>query len=238
MRAPGRDAKRAPKRAPKKDGKPARPAGGARTPEGFVPKGNDRYDRHDTYYRQAKKEGFVARSVYKLDEIDDKFHLLKSGDVVLDLGCAPGSWLQYASDRVGLKGHVVGIDLLPVRVALGAHVRILQGDAFETSIDVLRGDVVKKFDVVLSDMAPNTTGIRAVDQARSYALCERALEVARAALRPGGHFCVKVFEGAEQKAFLASLKAVFAQVDIYRPKSTRQSSIEVYVVGRKKKAGS
>jgi 23S rRNA (uridine2552-2'-O)-methyltransferase len=213
-----------------------RPSDGPRRPDGFVQKGNARYDRHDTYYRQAKKEGYVARSIYKLDEIDAKFHLLRAGDFVLDLGCAPGSWLQYAADKVGHKGHVVGIDLLPAKIALGPHVRILQGDAFDTSIEELTGDVKRRFDVVLSDMAPNTTGIKAVDQARSLALCEHALEVAKTALKDGGGFCVKIFEGGEQKAFINACREVFASVDVYRPKSTRVGSIETYVVGRKKKA--
>ena len=211
--------------------------GEPRRTDGFLEKGNARYDRHDTYYRQAKKEGYVARSIYKLDEIDAKFHLIRSGDVVLDLGCAPGSWLQYAAERVGARGRVIGIDLLPAKVALGPHVRVLQGDAFDTPVEVLTGDTTTRFDVVLSDMAPNTTGIKAVDQARSLALCEHALEVARAALKPGGSFCVKIFEGGDQKAYVNAVKDVFAQVDIYRPKSTRVGSIETYVVGRKKKAG-
>jgi 23S rRNA (uridine2552-2'-O)-methyltransferase len=208
---------------------------GGRRPDGFLQKGSARYDRHDNYYRKAKKEGFVARSVYKLDEIDAKFHLLRAGDVVLDLGCAPGSWLQYAAERVGAKGHVVGIDLLPAKVALGPHVRTLQGDAFDTPVEVLLGDAHKRFDVVLSDMAPNTTGIKAVDQARSLALCEHALEVARRALKDGGGFCVKIFEGGDQKQYIEAVRALFQQVDIFRPKSTRVGSIETYVVGRKKK---
>jgi 23S rRNA (uridine2552-2'-O)-methyltransferase len=206
-----------------------------RGPDGFVQKGNARYDRHDAFYKKAKKEGFVARSVYKLDEIDAKFHLLRPGDFVLDLGCAPGSWLQYAADRVGHKGGVVGIDLLATKIALGPHVRVLRGDAFDTPIEALTGDSTRRFDVVLSDMAPNTTGIKTVDQARSMALCEHALEVARRTLRIGGNFCVKIFEGGDQRAFITAVREVFSSVDIYRPKSTRVGSIETYVIGRKKK---
>jgi 23S rRNA (uridine2552-2'-O)-methyltransferase len=202
----------------------------------FVPKGNDRYDRHDHYYREAKKAGFVARSIFKLDEIDAKFHLIRKGDVVLDLGCAPGSWLQYASAHVGETGKVVGIDLLPAKVNLPAHVRVLQGDAFHTPIEELVVAPGKMFDVVMSDMAPNTTGIKTVDQARSLALCEHALEVARTALRTGGSFVAKIFEGQDQKAYLAAVKQTFGEVDVYRPKSTREGSIETYVVARKKRA--
>jgi 23S rRNA (uridine2552-2'-O)-methyltransferase len=202
---------------------------------GFVPKGNERYDRHDHYYREAKREGFVARSIYKLEEIDAKFHLIKKGDSVLDLGCAPGSWLQYATERVGDHGSCVGIDLLPTKVNLPARTRIILGDAFDTPIEDLLAQPGRFFDVVLSDMAPNTTGVRSVDQARSFALCERALEVARVALRAGGSFVAKIFEGQDQKAFLAAVKVVFTDVDVYRPKSTRDGSKETYVVGRKKK---
>jgi 23S rRNA (uridine2552-2'-O)-methyltransferase len=215
-------------------GKSAGKGGGGKK-GGFVPKGNARYDRHDHYYREAKKEGFVARSIYKLDEIDAKFRLIKKGDAVLDLGCAPGSWLQYATERVGERGAVVGIDLLPSKVNLPANVRVMEGDAFETPIAQLQVTPGRLFDVVLSDMAPNTTGIRTVDQSRSLALCERALEVAQAALRAGGAFVAKIFEGQDQRAYLDAVKKVFQDVDVYRPKSTRQGSIEVYVVGRNKR---
>lgn len=208
--------------------------GGARRPDGFVPRGNARYDRHDAYYRQAKKEGYAARSIYKLEELDHEFHLIKPPDRVLDLGCAPGSWLQYVDSKLK-SGTAVGIDLLPVKAGLSGRVRVLQGDAFETSIEELSGTPpghpLRLFDVVLSDMAPNTTGIRAVDQARSLALCERALEVAERALAPGGRMAVKILEGGDMKAFIEACKKVFAIVKIKRPRSTRVGSTETFVVG-------
>jgi 23S rRNA (uridine2552-2'-O)-methyltransferase len=190
---------------------------------GFISKGNARYDRHDTYYRQAKKEGFAARSIYKLEEIDDEMHLFKAHDRVLDLGTAPGSWMQYVDKRAK---SAVGIDLLPVKVAFSAKVTILQGDAFETKLEDMG-----PFDVVLSDMAPNTTGIRSVDQARSLALCERALEVAERSLKKGGRFCVKILEGGEIKQYVDHCKRVFETVKIKRPKSTREGSTETYIIG-------
>lgn len=207
---------------------------GPRRPDGFIPKGNSRYHRHDALYRKAKKEGYAARSVYKLEEIDRELKLLRPRDRVLDLGCAPGSWLQYVDERV-THGAAVGIDLLPTRIAFSAKVRVLQGDAFETSLEELTGTApgapLRLFDVVLSDMAPNTTGIKAVDQARSLALCERALEVAERSLVPGGRMCVKIFEGGDMKQFLDACRQVFAAVKVKRPKGTRAGSVETYVIG-------
>jgi 23S rRNA (uridine2552-2'-O)-methyltransferase len=205
----------------------------------FIDKGNSRYDRHDPYYQKAKKEGFAARSIYKLDEIDRDVSLIKKGNVVVDLGCAPGSWLQYAEEHVLPGGRVYGIDLLPVKLSFAPHVRILQGDAFLVTMADLFGvadAAVPAVDVVLSDMAPNTTGIRSVDQDRSMALCERALDVAARLLKPGGRFCVKVFEGGDMKAYLEACKAVFEQVKIKRPKSVRVGSMETYVVGLSRRA--
>lgn len=201
----------------------------------YVDKGNARYDRHDHYFRKAREEGFAARSIYKLDELDREFHLLSPGDVVIDLGCAPGSWMQYVERRVLPGGRAFGIDLLPAKVSFGPHVRILQGDAFAVTLEQLLGaapgEVLPVVDIVLSDMAPNTTGIRAVDQARSMALCERALEVAQRLLRPGGRFAVKVLEGGDMKHFVEQCRAVFDAVKIKRPKSTRPGSTETFVVG-------
>ena len=214
---------------------PAKKKDGARTPDGFIPKGNARYDRHDTYYKKAKAEGYAARSVYKLDEIDREYHLIHRGDVVVDLGCAPGSWLQYVEKKVMPGGLAYGIDLLPVKIAFGPHVQIMQGDAFTVTLEQLTrvapGTPPARVDVVLSDMAPNTTGIRSVDQARSVALCERALEVADRLLVRGGRMCVKILEGGDMKAFVEACKKVFVQVKIKRPKSTRSGSTETFIIG-------
>jgi 23S rRNA (uridine2552-2'-O)-methyltransferase len=139
------------------------------------------------------------------------------------------------------QGSIVGIDLLPVKLSFGSHVRILQGDAFTATLEELAGVApgasVPFFDVVLSDMAPNTTGVRAVDQARSMALCERALDVAARMLRPGGRFCVKVLEGGDMKAYMALCQQVFVHVKIRRPKGTRPGSTETYIVGLERKGG-
>ena len=210
----------------------------------FLNKGNSRYDRHDAYYRRAKKDGYVARSIYKLEEIDDALKLVKRGDCVLDLGCAPGSWLQYVVHKVGPdKGAVVGIDLLEVAVTFGQHVKIIQGDAFEIEPHELKPNRLPEealgpfFDVVLSDMAPNTTGIKSVDQDRSLALCEHALYLAVKMLKPGGNFCVKILEGGGIQNYVKIARKAFDTVKIKRPKGTRVGSMETYVVGLNLKPG-
>ena len=183
--------------------------------------------RHDVYYQRAKKEQFAARSVYKLQEIDLRFGLFRPGQRVLDLGCRPGSWLQYAAQRTG--GTLVGLDRQPLQVAIpGA--RILVGDVFELDAATLRGELLG-FDVVLSDMAPDTTGVRHLDQARSEALFERALDLAEALLVPGGHFVGKLFQGPEWNRLLGRLRARFGEARTVKPESSRKDSIEQYVVG-------
>ena len=200
----------------------------------YVDKGNSRYDRHDPLFRRAREEGYVARSIYKLEELDQDFKLVRAGDHVLDLGCAPGSWLQYVDARVrDAGGTIVGIDRLPVKLAFGPHVHIVQGDIYDVTLDALKHpahDDAQRFDLVLSDMAPDTTGIRAVDQARSATLTERALEVAIELLRPGGRFCAKVLEGADFPPVVARAKAHFQNVKVKRPKGTRKTSTETYLV--------
>jgi 23S rRNA (uridine2552-2'-O)-methyltransferase len=190
----------------------------------------DRATRRDRFHQQAKRAGFRARAVYKLSELDDKFHLLSPGDRVLDLGCAPGSWLQYARQRVGDKGVLVGLDRAPLaRPVPGA--RIVVGDVMTIDPAELRGGL-PAFDVVLSDMAPDTSGIRSLDQARSEALFERALELAVALLAPGGHFVGKLFQGPDFKRLLEAVRARFTLAKSAKPASSRQISIEQYVIGK------
>ncbi len=189
----------------------------------------ERRHRHDPFHQRAKKEGFAARSIYKLQEIDDKHRLFHAGQRVLDLGCRPGSWLQYAAQRVGFGGKLVGIDRQPLDVVIpGA--RIVVGDVFEVAIADLVGDL-GGFDVVLSDMAPDTSGIRAMDQARSETLFERALDIAEATLAPGGNFAGKLFQGPAFADLVKRCRADFDKVAIVKPKGTRQESIEQYLVG-------
>jgi 23S rRNA (uridine2552-2'-O)-methyltransferase len=190
----------------------------------------DRATRRDRFHRQAKREGYLARAVYKLSEIDEKFRLFRPGDRVLDLGCAPGSWLQYARERVGDEGILVGLDRGPLQRALpGA--RIVVGDVMAIDPAELRGDLTA-FDVVLSDMAPDTSGIRNLDQARSEALFERALELAVALLAPGGNFVGKLFQGPDFKRLTEAVRARFETAKTAKPAGSRQISIEQYVIGK------
>jgi len=191
---------------------------------------DDRGTRHDRFHQKAKKEGFLARAVYKLEEIDQKHHIFDGGHRVLDLGCSPGSWLQYARQQIGDRAVLVGLDRGPLqKPPPGA--RIVVGDVMTIDIKDLLGDL-PAFDVVLSDMAPDTSGIRNLDQARSEALFERALEIATIVLAPGGNFVGKLFQGPDFKKLSEAVRARFAVGKTMKPASSRQISIEQYVIGK------
>ena len=194
---------------------------------------DDRSTRHDRFHQKAKKEGFLARAVFKLEEIDQQFKLFKPGQRVLDLGCAPGSWLQYARSKVGDKGVLVGLDRAPLRGDVGG-ARIVVGDVLTIDPKILLGEL-PAFDVVLSDMAPDTSGVRSMDQARSEALFERALEIAMLVLAPGGNFVGKLFQGPDFKKLIEEVRAKFDVAKTAKPASSRQISIEQYVIGKGKK---
>lgn len=183
---------------------------------------------HDEYFKKAKAEGYVARSAYKLREINEKKLLIERGARVLDLGCAPGAWLQVAAEATGPKGTIVGIDLQEVRRSFGPNVFALQGDAYEIDPAVLTGKAGGRFDVVLSDMAPNTTG--AGDDLLSVRLCRRVLELLPAVIKPGGHLAMKVFEGSEYPDLLRETQEVFEKVRGFKPKASRDVSREMYIV--------
>ncbi|HEX8114043.1 MAG TPA: RlmE family RNA methyltransferase [Kofleriaceae bacterium] len=196
---------------------------------------DDRSTRRDRFHQKAKREGFLARAVYKLEEIDGRFGIFERGMTrVLDLGCAPGSWLQYARQRIGEHAQLVGLDRGPLhRPPPGA--RIIVGDVMTIPFTELLGELLGElpaFDVVLSDMAPDTTGIRHLDQARSEALFERALEIAQAVLAPGGNFVGKLFQGPDFKRLTEAVRARFAVQRTAKPASSRQISIEQYVIGK------
>ena len=188
----------------------------------------------DHYSRRAKKERFPARSVFKLQEIQSKHHLIKKGDKVLDLGCAPGSWLLYAANLTGNKGQVVGIDLKPVSEKVPPHVRIYNGDIL-TLDDRFFESLGKDFNVVVSDMSPATTGNKHVDSARSYNLCQAALSIAQTLLIPGGSFVCKIFQGEDFKRFADSVSSVFKRHKIFKPQASRKASKEIYIIGLGKK---
>lgn len=189
----------------------------------------DARHRHDVFFKKAREAGFAARSVFKLEEIDRKLRLLRPGMRVLDLGCRPGSWLQYAVRVVGPRGVVVGIDRDPLPAPI-AGARVIQGDIYKISDAELLGEAAA-FDVVLSDMAPDTTGIRATDQARSAALFEEALGRAERLLAPGGAFVGKLFQGPDLPAIRQRMSERFGSVRIVKPDSSRAQSIEIYLAG-------
>jgi 23S rRNA (uridine2552-2'-O)-methyltransferase len=189
----------------------------------------------DPYTRRARQEQYPARSVYKLQEIQRRSRVIRRGDHVLDLGCAPGSWLIYAAEAVGPSGRVVGVDLTPVTVALPGHASARTGDVLALAEDPARF-FDASFDVVLSDMAPATTGSRVVDTARSFNLCQAALAVARQVLRPGGAFICKIFQGEDFKQFTEAVKSGFAECRLFKPQSSRKASMEIYLIGKGKKA--
>ena len=186
----------------------------------------------DHYFNKAKKDNYFARSVYKLEEIDSKFKVIKVGDCVVDFGYHPGSWTQYTSRKVGDKGKVVGIDIRDINTKLEAlsNVTVFQKDINDVeSLSDL--GVVDKFDVVVSDMAPNTTGIKSVDQIRSLQLVEMCFYHLRQFLKPGGNFVIKVFDSNDAQEYLKSQRSSFEKFQFLKPKSTRNVSKEFFVIG-------
>jgi 23S rRNA (uridine2552-2'-O)-methyltransferase len=188
------------------------------------------YAFQDHYFHRAKKEHFLARAVYKLEEIQKRYRLVKGGDRVLDLGAAPGSWLQFVGNLVGPKGLVVGVDIKRIDHSFPVNVVILQRDLFDPGIAEELASSYGPLDVVLSDMAPATSGIRFADSARSALLFEQALQVARITLKPSGHFLAKIFQGADFHGLLPEVKKAFTQVKVVKPAASRKQSKEVYIV--------
>ena len=199
---------------------------------GFIRKMGKRDKWEDHYTRRARDEKWLARSVYKLDEIDEKFKLMAQGHRVLDLGCYPGSWSQYALEKVGPKGDVVGVDLQEPDHLSVPNFRFIKSDVLTLNVSWLSKEISAR-DIVLSDLAPMTTGVKLTDVSRSMALAHRALEIALILLRENGHFLCKVFEGEDLKAFRNGLKQYFDEVRIIRPSAVRKGSKEVFVLGLK-----
>ena len=190
-----------------------------------------RFEVKDTFYKKAKQEGFRARSAYKLIEIQQRYRAIQQGDKVLDLGCAPGSWLQVLSGLVGEKGFVKGIDLLTVAplpqknvVATAADIRTLNVK------ELLAGLSIPSFDVITCDIAPNLSGIREVDNANIAALLSAVRSVVKEALKKGGNFILKSFFSENLKPTIKDLETFFARVSIYKPPASRGVSSEVYLV--------
>lgn len=186
----------------------------------------------DSYSRRASRESYPARSVYKLEEIDRRTQLLRKGDRVLDLGAAPGSWTIFASDRVGRGGRVAAVDIQPLRIDPPANAAAIEADVLELEPAELPAEAgVDAFDVVLSDMAPSTTGHRFVDQTRSFRLYDRALEIASLLTGRGGRFAGKIFQGEDFETARERTRELFEKVRVIRPRSVRSESYEIYLVG-------
>lgn len=189
----------------------------------------------DEFVKRAQREGYRARAAYKLMEIDDKDHLIKPGMIVVDLGSAPGSWSQVAMQRLQGKGQVFALDILEMQPVPG--VEFLQGDFREDSVLAqLEGKLEnRQVDLVISDMAPNISGINVTDQARVAHLAELALEFARDWLKPGGNLLVKVFAGSGFDDNLKAMREIFEQVVTRKPKASRDRSSEIFLLGLKKR---
>jgi 23S rRNA (uridine2552-2'-O)-methyltransferase len=187
----------------------------------------------DHFGRRASKEGYPARSVFKLQDMDRRVRLFRAGQKVLDLGASPGSWTLYAAERVGERGTVLGIDIRPAETRLPSNASIRQGDVFEIEPGEIEGH--GSFDVVLSDMAPSTSGHRHLDQYQSYELYARALFIARQVLKPGGLFLGKIFQGAEFQQARKETGEAFETVRILKPPASRKQSYEIYLLGLSRK---
>ena len=183
----------------------------------------------DGFFRQAKREGYFARSVYKLKAIQEKFRLFGPGDAVLDLGSAPGSWIQYIREVVGPDAPVAGVDLGPVKPSIRRKAQVLQRDIAACGPADF-APVAERFDAVVSDMAPATSGVKLADQAGSLELCRLAWGLAAEVLAPGGAFVCKIFESPHVQGFVDELRPRFQAVRRFKPPASRNESTETFIV--------
>lgn len=187
-------------------------------------------DRRDYFYRKAKDEGYRSRAAFKLKQINQRFNVIKKRDTVVDLGAAPGGWLQVAKELSG--GKVVGVDMLPIEGIEG--VGTIKGDIrLESTVERIKRTIKKEADVVICDAAPNLSGNWSYDHARSIDLATSALECARKLLKPGGRFVVKVFQGDMFPDFLDKVRRHFVKVQAFSPEASRKQSAEIYVIGKR-----
>ena len=186
---------------------------------------------HDRFFKQAKREGKLARSVYKLEELNRRDALFKKGDAVLDLGAAPGSWLEYILETVGADGIACAVDRRPIHKKFKGRASFKLLDVLEMTGEEFSGEAREGFDAIVSDMAPNTSGIRIVDQAKSLELCEKVLDLAGRMLKKNGNFACKIFYGPDTEHFRAAAGKRFKTAKIRKPEACRNESIEHYVIG-------
>lgn len=192
------------------------------------------YKGTDTYSERAKRDGYAARSVYKLEEIQRRFRVLKRGDRVVDLGCTPGSWTRYAMEQVGRSGCVVGVDINPASIS---GFTFIERSIYDVTCEELREHLRGPANVVLSDMAPLTSGQSLSDHVRQLELAQRAADIAAEILAPGGHFIVKVFDGEDAPQFVLPLKLQYSRTKRVKPDATRKKSREFYLVCMERRKG-
>ncbi len=192
-----------------------------------------REHKTDPYYRRAKAEGYRSRAVYKLLEINKKFHILHRGDMILDLGAAPGGWSQVAADFVGPHGMVLGIDLVQIKGMGLENVKFMIGDITDIGLsEKIRDQTgITEVNAIISDASPNISGNYSIDQARSIYLAENVLRLAGEMLAPGGNLVVKVFEGEDFQIFLGNVREMFKKCRNFSPQASRTRSSEIYVIG-------
>ena len=195
-----------------------------------MPKTWLRQRRKDYFYRRAKEEHFRSRAAYKLLEVVDRYELIKRGDVVVDLGAAPGGWMQAARKLVGEKGYVLGIDLKPINKLNFSNTKTIATDVEELEGEDILKELPHKADVFLSDIAPNVSGIWDLDHARQIYLSEISLKLATYVLRVGGNLYVKVFQGSYFKEFIDRVKLFFRDVRVIKPSASRKESAEIYII--------
>lgn len=191
------------------------------------------FNPQDKYFQRAKQQGYLARSVFKLEEIQARFKIIRKGNSILDLGAAPGSWLQYAAKIAGPTSKLVGVDLTAIK-PLGQNIKTIQADIFSPElIEKIKALYPNKFDLILSDLAPKTSGIKETDHARSIELNRRVIGISDSLLKPRGTVILKVFQGGDFDKFLKELKRKFKMVKIFKPQASRGRSFEVYLICKK-----
>jgi len=200
--------------------------------------GKGYHNRMDYYYRKAKVEGYRSRAAYKLKEINKKYNVIRKGDIVVDLGAAPGGWIQVSREIVGDKGLIIGVDINQIERFPWNNVITIQADITEENIvEIIREAIPNgsMVDVVLSDAAPKISGIWDTDHARQIFIAENALKIAKELLKPDGRCVIKVFQGPLLNDFIDKVKREFMEVKIFKPNASRKESSEVYVIARKRK---
>lgn len=190
--------------------------------------------RRDYFYRQAKLEGYRSRAAYKLLQANQRYHFIKRGYIVLDLGCAPGGWLQVAGQLVGPNGYVLGVDIRPIELLKKPNIHFMKSSISDTEMPRRVLDAIgHKVDVVLSDASPNISGVWEVDHTRQIDLAGSTLSIARSTLHENGNYFVKVFDGPLLKKFLSQVKQHFSEVRVIKPQASRSRSAEHYILAKK-----